>query len=74
MRASAFFPDDEFIRIREGEISDGVVPVSSAKWTGFDPNSRPADHADEIGYDLDRPLQPLSQATLDRYDAIVARF
>jgi hypothetical protein len=50
------------------------VGVSSAKWTGFDQNRWPADHADEIGHDLDRPLEPLSQAIRDRYDAIVAEF
>jgi triacylglycerol lipase len=69
-----FFPYYEFIRICEGEVSDGVVGVSSAKWTGFDPNPWPADHADEIGHDLNQPLQPPNQETLDRYDAIAAQF
>jgi triacylglycerol lipase len=72
---SAFFlAYHEFIRLCDGEASDGVVGVSSAKWTGFDPNLWPADHADEIGHDLDRALEPLSQAIRDRYDAIVAEF
>ena len=69
-----FLPYHEFIRICDGEVSDGVVGVSSAKWTGFDSNLWPADHADEIGHDLDQPLQPLDGATRDRYDAIVAQF
>jgi hypothetical protein len=43
-----FLPYNEFICMCEGEMSDGVVPVSSVKWTGFDPKFRPADHADEI--------------------------
>src|SRR5579864_2607166 len=69
-----FFPYYEFIRICEGEANDGVVAASSAKWKGFDPNLWPADHADEIGHDLDGPLQPPNPATLARYDAIAAQF
>jgi len=70
-----FLPYYEFIRLGDGEVSDGVVAVSSAQWTGFDPNLWPADHAEEIGHDLDQPpLQPLSQVTSDRYDAIVGSF
>jgi triacylglycerol lipase len=69
-----FLPYHAFIRICDGEASDGVVPVSSAKWTGFDANLWPADHADEIGHDLDRPLHAPDPATLARYDGIVLRF
>ena len=69
-----FLPYHEFIRICDGEPSDGVVSVSSAKWTGFDANLWHGDHADEVGHDLDRPLQGPAQETLDRYAAIVQRF
>jgi triacylglycerol lipase len=69
-----FLPYHEFIRICEGEINDGVVGLSSAKWTGFDPNLWPGDHADEIVHDLDQPLLPPDPATLNRYAEIVQRF
>jgi len=69
-----FLPFHEFIRICDGEASDGVVSVSSATWTGFDPNLWAGDHADEIAHNLDRPLQAPDQATLDRYAGIVQRF
>jgi len=75
LSTSGFFaPYHAFILLCNGEASDGVVGVSSAKWQGFDPDLWPADHADEIGHDLDRPLEPLDPAIRDRYDAIVARF
>jgi triacylglycerol lipase len=38
-----FLPYRAFIRICEGESSDGEVPLSSAQWTGFDPDLWPAD-------------------------------
>ena len=72
--SGTFLPYHEFIRVCDGEANDGVVAVSSARWTGFDPNLWPTDHADEVGHNLDDPLQALSQETRDRYDSIVARF
>jgi triacylglycerol lipase len=69
-----FLPYYEFIRICDGEVNDGVVALSSAKWTGFDPTLWPGDHADEIGHDLDYPLRATDQATLNRYAEIVQRF
>ena len=68
------FPYYEFIRIVDGEGSDGVVPVSSAQWKNFDSDLWPADHLDEVGRDLDHPLRPASRELLDRYLAIVAKF
>jgi triacylglycerol lipase len=56
------------------EQSDGVVTVSSAKWGDFDPNLWPADHADEIGHDLDRPLGKPDPETFQRYEQVVLRF
>lgn len=68
------FPYYEFIRIVDGEISDGVVSVSSAQWKNFDSDLWPGDHLDEVGHDLDHPLRPASRELLDRYLAIVAKF
>ena len=75
LHTSGFFvPYHAFMRLATGEANDGVVSVSSAKWAGFDPKLWPCDHADEIGHNLDGPLQPPDQATLDRYAGIVERF
>jgi triacylglycerol lipase len=73
--ASAFFlACHQYIQLLDGEQSDGVVPVSSSPWTGFDPNYWPADHADEIGYDLNIPAAGPTPELLARYDAIVTKF
>ena len=69
-----FFPYYEFIRIVDGEVSDGVVSVSSAQWKNFDSDLWPGDHLDEVGHDLDHVERPSSRELLDRYLAIVARF
>ena len=71
-----FLPYYEFIKaqVRGREVSDGVVTVSSAMWGTFDPNLWPGDHADEIGHDLDRPLDIPDADTLQRYERIVLRF
>jgi triacylglycerol lipase len=71
-----FLPYYEFIKahVRGREVSDGVVAVSSAVWGTFDPNLWPADHADEIGHDLNRPVAVPGAATLQRYEQIVLRF
>jgi triacylglycerol lipase len=75
LSTSGFFvPYHTFIRLYDGEANDGVVSVSSATWKGFDPDPWPADHADEIGHDLNLPLRPLDPVIRDRYDAIVKRF
>lgn len=71
-----FLPYYEFLRLHSKgqEVSDGVVTVSSAQWGTFDQNLWPADHADEIGHDLDCPLGPPEPDTLRRYEQIVQRF
>ena len=74
---SAFFlPYYEYIRqhTRGVEESDGMVTTTSAKWAIFDSNLWPCDHADEIGHDLDHPLQKVSAQTLSRYEQIVLGF
>jgi triacylglycerol lipase len=71
-----FLPYYEFIKakVRGREVSDGVVPVSSAMWGTFDPNLWPGDHADEIGHNLDQPLGNPDARTLQRYERIVLGF
>ena len=56
------------------EPNDGLVTISSAKCGIFDPGLWPSDHADEIGHDLDRPLDKPDPALLQRYAKIVAQF
>ncbi|HEV2493790.1 MAG TPA: hypothetical protein VG204_12055 [Terriglobia bacterium] len=63
----------EYITRKTGQPNDGLVSVASAQWDGFDENLWPADHADEIGHDLDRPLEEPRFDHLSRYDAIVRR-
>jgi triacylglycerol lipase len=74
--SSFFLPYYEFIKahVKGREVSDGVVAVSSAMWGTFDPDLWPADHADEIGHDLDRPLTKPNPDTLRQYERIVLRF
>jgi triacylglycerol lipase len=71
-----FLPYYEFIKAhgRGREDSDGMVPVSSAIWGTFDSNLWPADHADEIGHNLDLPLGAPGADALQRYAQIVQRF
>ncbi len=57
------------------EQNDGVVPVASAQWGAFDSRLWPTDHADEIGHNLDMPLQTQPDpAVLQRYETLVASF
>jgi len=59
---------------REGPENDGLVSVASARWGEFPEEPWPADHADEIGHDLDhgRTAKPAFDY-LSRYQAIVER-
>ena len=62
------------IKDRTGEDNDGLVSLSSAAW-GAGPELWPADHADEIGHNLD--LGPQGRPThfdyLGKYEALVDR-
>jgi triacylglycerol lipase len=60
-----------YIASLTGEANDGLVTVSSARWGQFDPNTWPADHADEVGTNLDT-IGPSSFPWLAKYDQIVA--
>jgi triacylglycerol lipase len=62
------------IKERTGEDNDGLVSIGSAAW-GEGPELWRADHADEIGHNLDLGPQarPLHFNHLARYEAIVDR-
>lgn len=63
------------IKAATGEENDGLVSLSSAGRWGATWPAWPADHADEIGHDLNRPpgFEPLAGFDyLRAYDAIVA--
>lgn len=66
-------PFHEYITRKTGQANDGLVTVASAQWDGFDPNLWPADHADEIGHDLDHLLEAPHFDYLTKYQAIVRR-
>jgi triacylglycerol lipase len=48
-----FFLFHQYISALSGEANDGLVTLSSARWGNFDQNTWPADHADEVGTNLD---------------------
>jgi triacylglycerol lipase len=56
-----------------GEANDGMVPISSARWGTFDSDIWPADHADEIGHNLDPPFGDSPFPYLSKYDVILSR-
>jgi triacylglycerol lipase len=62
------------IKERTGEENDGLVSLSSATW-GAAPELWPADHADEIGHNLDLGPQasPIHFDYLAKYEALVDR-
>ncbi|MFN7993373.1 MAG: hypothetical protein U0Q18_07215 [Bryobacteraceae bacterium] len=60
----------KYIAALTGEANDGMVTVTSARWGRFDPGAWPADHADEVGTNLDT-LGPSSFSWLARYDLIL---
>lgn len=63
-----------FLKDNTGEDNDGLVTLSSATW-GDGPELWPADHADEIGHDIDHGFQtlPSNFDCLERYEVIVTR-
>lgn len=64
-------PAYEFIKRETGQVNDGIVTISSAAWGEFDTNLWPADHADEIGHDLDRLGEAGSFDHLAKYSELV---
>lgn len=69
--AVVLLPFHKYINGKTGQPNDGLVSVESARWDGFDANLWPADHADEIGHDLDHPLEKPRFNHFERYEAIV---
>jgi triacylglycerol lipase len=69
--ALVLLPFYKYIQSHTGQPSDGLVHVLSAQWGDFDANTWPCDHADEIGHDLDHPLEVSRFNYLERYDEIV---
>jgi triacylglycerol lipase len=61
----------QYIRALTGQANDGLVTVASAQWGQFDANTWSADHADEVGTNLDT-LGPSSFPWLAKYDLILA--
>jgi triacylglycerol lipase len=66
-----FFLFHKYISAVTGQANDGLVTVASAQWGQFDAITWPADHADEVGTNLDT-LGPSSFPWLARYDLILA--
>lgn len=64
----------DIIRQKTGEDNDGLVSLGSASW-GSGPDIWAADHADEIGHDLDRgtAVRPAHFNHLDHYERLVER-
>jgi triacylglycerol lipase len=71
--AKILYPTYKYIKEKTREDNDGLVAVASAKWGEFDARLWPADHADEIGHDLDRPGKPGRFDHLTRFGEIVER-
>ncbi|MEK7729967.1 MAG: hypothetical protein AAB354_16280 [candidate division KSB1 bacterium] len=63
----------KYIRGKTGESNDGLVSLSSAQWGEFDEALWAADHADEIGHDLDHLFRAPSFDHLAAYRKIVER-
>jgi triacylglycerol lipase len=70
--ASALLPFHHYILARTGQANDGLVPVNSAKWGTFNPATWPADHAEEVGYNLDNLILPPAFDYLSAFDQIAA--
>jgi triacylglycerol lipase len=71
--AAALIQFYSYIGALTGELNDGLVSVPSAQWGTFDLETWPADHAEEVGHNLDNMLVPPAFPYLAKYDQIVAR-
>jgi triacylglycerol lipase len=70
--ASALLLFHHYIFGSTGKPNDGLVTVDSATWGTFDFSTWSADHAEEVGYNLDNLLLPPAFPYLARFDRIVA--
>ncbi len=71
--AKILYPAYKYIKEKKREDNDGLVAVASAQWGEFDSRLWPADHADEIGHDLDRPGKSGRFDHLARFREMVER-
>jgi triacylglycerol lipase len=69
---SALLLFHHYIFASTGKRNDGLVTVDSANWGTFDPTTWPADHAEEVGYNLDNLALPPAFPYLANFDRIVA--
>jgi triacylglycerol lipase len=70
--AAAFLLFYQYIWGLTGQPNDGLVTTVSARWGTFDPETWRADHADEVGHNLDNLIVPPAFPYLAKYDQIVA--
>jgi len=70
--ASALLLFHRYIFASTGKSNDGLVTVDSASWGKFDPTAWPADHAEEVGYNLDNVILPPAFPYLANFDRIIA--
>ena len=70
--ASALLLFHHYILAKTGKANDGLVTVDSAKWGTFDQATWPADHAEEVGHNLDNLLLPPAFPYLAKFDSIIA--
>jgi triacylglycerol lipase len=70
--ASALLLFHHYIFAQTGQPNDGLVAVDSANWGTFDPATWPADHAEEVGYNLDNLTSPAAFPYLTKFDQIIA--
>lgn len=69
---SALLLFHHYIFASTGKLNDGLVTVDSASWGTFDPTTWPADHAEEVGYNLDNLILPPAFPYLANFDRIIA--
>jgi triacylglycerol lipase len=70
--ASALLLFHHYIFASTGQPNDGLVTVASASWGKFDPTTWSADHAEEVGYNLDNFVLPPAFPYLANFDRIIA--
>lgn len=73
LHTSGFFLPSFGLMIARGLANDGMVPADSAARQKPPWDTWPADHADEIGWDLNDPAAEPSREHLARYAGIVTR-
>jgi len=71
--ASALLLFHHYIVAKTGKANDGLVAVDSAEWGTFDRATWPADHAEEVGYNLDNLMAPPAFPYLAKFDQIIAK-